>query len=64
MARKVAKHHEIKVVIERERLNQRTLLEVAAGTAAGGLKYELSSLFYRQIRVSLEGSSSLLPLIG
>jgi len=62
VARKVAKHHKIKVVIERERLNQRTLLEVAAaGTAAGGLKYELSSLFYRQIRVSLEGSSSLLP---
>ena len=37
VAREVAKHHKIKVVIEREELNGRTLLAVAAaGIAAGG----------------------------
>ncbi len=46
MARKVAKHYKInKVVIEREELNRRTLLIVAAAGTVAGLKYKLSSLF-------------------
>ena len=37
VAREVAKHHKIKVVIEREELNGRTFLAMAvARTAAGG----------------------------
>ena len=38
MAREMAKHYKIKVVIKREELNKKTLLVVAAaGIAVGGL---------------------------